>query len=542
MNLKINKITIVGGGSAGWMVAATMKSVFPEKEVVVIESPDTPTVGVGESTLGFMNDWLRLIGLSKEEFMSECDAIYKLSIKFRDFYEKGSGSFHYPFTRPITDSIQGIGQTEDWYIKKMLYPETNVGDYTDTFYPVSHLLPENKFTNKFQDEDGKILFDSSVGSALHFDANMFGAWLKNNFCLPKGVILKINTVKDYSVSDLGIDYLVLDNDEKVYSDLFIDCTGFHSILIGKALNEEWIDYSDRIPNNRAWATQIQYTDKNKQMEPFTTCTAIENGWVWNIPSWQRIGTGYVYSDKFISPEDALKQFKEYLKTDYVTAYDPERDVENLNFKDVKFKVGIHKRTWVKNVVALGLAAGFIEPLESNGLFTVHKFLEYLCSTLEREKISQWDRDAYNTVTFEQFNLFADFVTLHYALSIREDTEYWKNATGKSYYPEIINSNYSIASTPIDLIARKFYIFKWGSRNEYGGPASGLSCVATGLNYPIISATEVYTNQISLGQDIKSKTEYLSQIWDNNKERWAILAKDLPTVYDHLSSTLYKDKQ
>ena len=541
MNLKVNKITIVGGGSAGWMVAATMKSVFPEKEVVVIESPDTPTIGVGESTLGFMNDWLRLIGLPKEEFMSECDAIYKLSIKFRDFYEKGSGSFHYPFTRPITDSIPGMGQTEDWYVKKMLHPETNVGDYTDTFYPVSHLLPENKFTNKFQDEDGKVLFDSSVGSALHFDANMFGAWLKNNFCLPKGVILKTNTVKDYSVSDLGIDYLVLDNDEKVYSDLFIDCTGFHSILIGKALNEEWIDYSDKIPNNRAWATQIQYTDKNKQMEPFTTCTAIENGWVWNIPSWQRIGTGYVYSDKFISPEDALKQFKEYLKTDYVTAYDAERDVENLKFKDVKFKVGIHKRTWVKNVVALGLSAGFIEPLESNGLFTVHKFLEYLCSTLEREKISQWDRDAYNTVTFEQFNLFADFVTLHYALSIREDTEYWKNATGRSYYPDIINSGYSIASTPIDLIARKFYLFKWGSRNEYGGPASGLSCVATGLNYPIISATEIYTNQISLGYDVKSKIEYFSQIWNTNKERWASLAKDLPTVYEHLSNTLYKDK-
>jgi len=196
MNLIVNKVVVVGGGSAGWMAAATIKSVFPEKEVIVIESPDTPTVGVGESTLGFMNDWLRLIGLPKEKFMAECDAIYKLSIKFRDFYEKGSGSFHYPFTRPIVDSIKGMGETEDWYVKKMFNPETPVEDYTDTFYPVSHLLPENKFTNIFKDKDGTVLFDSSVGSALHFDASMFGAWLRENFCLPKGVILKTNTVKD----------------------------------------------------------------------------------------------------------------------------------------------------------------------------------------------------------------------------------------------------------------------------------------------------------------------------------------------------------
>ena len=139
------------------------------------------------------------------------------------------------------------------------------------------------------------------------------------------------------------------------------------------------------------------------------------------------------------------------------------------------------------------------------------------------------------------NLFADFVTLHYALSLRDDTEYWKNATGKTYYPELINSEYTIASTPLDLVARKFYINKWGSRNEYGGPASGLSCVATGLNYPIISATEVYTNQASLGIDVQGRINYLDQIWSENKNKWSELSKELPTVYEHLSNTLYKDK-
>ena len=133
------------------------------------------------------------------------------------------------------------------------------------------------------------------------------------------------------------------------------------MLLEEALLEPFDDFSEMLPNNRAWATRIPYTDKEKEMEPYTNCTAIENGWVWNIPSWERIGTGYVYSDKHASPEQALEEFKNYLRSDKLTIPNPNRDVDSLEFKDVRFRTGIHKRTFVKNVVAIGLAAGFIEP-------------------------------------------------------------------------------------------------------------------------------------------------------------------------------------
>lgn len=532
----INKIVIVGGGSAGWMSAATLKKVFPEKEIVVIESPDINTVGVGESTLGFINRWLYLIGIKKEDFMAECDATYKLSIKFTDFYKKDYGSFHYPFGLPIFDTQQLIGGSEEWFIKKMIYPETPLTDYVDSYYPSMSLVNSNKFADKIGN-----YFNAKDDAAVHFDAAKFGVWLKNNFCLKNEVILKENTVKDIIVNDNGIDYLILDNEEKIYADLFIDCTGFKSLLIEKTLKEDFIDYSDLLPNNRAWATRIPYTDKQKELEPFTSCTAISNGWVWNIPSWERIGTGYVYSDKYLDPESALIEFKEYLRSNKMTVHDPNRDVESFDYKDIKMKVGIHRRTWVKNVVAIGLSAGFIEPLESSGLFTVHEFLILLCQSLEREEISQWDRDAYNHNCFQQFNSFADFVALHYALSVRDDSKYWKHVKEKTFYPTIINSKFIENTTPVDLAIRKFHTNNWSDRNMYNGASVGLNCLATGMNYPISTATSAYLKYSRFGIDLKSVADEFIKINNNIKKEWQELISNAPSLLDYLSKEIYSEK-
>ena len=148
-----------------------------------------------------------------------------------------------------------------------------------------------------------------------------------------------------------------------------------------------------MPNNKAWATHIDYTDKEKQLNGVTNATALKNGWVWNIPLWSRIGTGYVYSSKFIDDDSALKEFKKHLGKN------------DLEFKNIKMRTGIHKRLWVKNVVAIGLSAGFIEPLESNGLFSVHEFLIKLLRNIRGENISQWDKDNFN---FQCKHLFKEF--------------------------------------------------------------------------------------------------------------------------------------
>ena len=143
-----------------------------------------------------------------------------------------------------------------------------------------------------------------------------------------------------------------------------------------ALGVKFNGIENIIPNNKAWATHIPYTDKSKQLEPFTNCTALSNGWTWNIPLWSRIGAGYVYSDKYISDDEALEEFKDYIRTRYDNI-----PIEDLEFKPITMRNGIHEKTWEKNVVAIGLSSGFVEPLESTGLMTTYEWLLSLILSL-----------------------------------------------------------------------------------------------------------------------------------------------------------------
>ena len=524
--ININKIVIVGGGSAGWMSAAAMIKTFPEKEIICIESPDFPTVGVGESTIGGIKLFTSFLGINEKDFLRHTEGTYKLSIKFTDFYEKGSGSFHYPFGVPYLEGTEyGL---QDWYFKKYLYPETPLSNYAYTFYPAVAMCEKNKFSdNKSGTLSG---WRKDLDVAYHFDATKFGQWLKNNYCIPRGVNLISDTVTKIFTNDEGVDYLVLSSGEKIKADLFIDCTGFKSLLIEKELNSKWLDYSHMLPNNRAWATRIPYTDKEKELEPYTNCTAIENGWVWNIPSWKRIGTGYVYSDKYVSPEQALSEFKNYLKSDYMTVPDKERDVESFEYKDVKFRVGIHEKTFIKNVVAIGLAAGFIEPLESNGLYTAHEFLLKLSRTLSRGKVSQNDIDMYNYVTKSMFDTFATFVSMHYSLSARQDTQYWKDISARSFDkkmedPKIYRNYANLAEN----------IFTTHSTPK----EAGIGCITTGLNHLPIDDT--IASFFELSDPIRfKKIHNIVKMWEKIHAEWEHEAEISPTLYKYLKDYVYNE--
>lgn len=528
--INLNKIVIVGGGSAGWMSAATMIRAFPDKEIVVIESPDYPIVGVGESTLGGITSWANWLGIDEKDFMPATNAVYKMSIKFTDFYKKDSGSFHYPFGDVfLNGTINGLN---DWYVKKAKFPELDVADYARTFFPALTLAEQNKLSWNEYGNLGNFNFKKNV--AYHFDATKFGQWLKNNYCIPRGVKIIADTVIDIETNSNGIDFLTLTDETKVTADLFIDCTGFKSMLLEGALKEPWEDFGNILPNNTAWATRIPYTDKEKEMEPYTNCTAIENGWVWNIPSWERIGTGYVFSDKHVSPELALKEFKEYLRSDKMTIHDPNRDVESFEYKLVNFRVGIHERTFVKNVVAIGFAAGFIEPLESNGLFTVHEFLTKLVKTLQRETISQWDRDAYNMTTKIQYLQFKNFVSQHYALSNRTDTEYWRDVTNREYSPNISSLEPSIVITYQDLADIQI------NKKMHDGIA-GIHCIATGLNYFPINKNDIEYWKHWTGLDYYDLCQQTWDNWKDFREIWQKEADASPTMYQWLKENIYNDK-
>jgi tryptophan halogenase len=526
--MKTHKVVIVGGGSAGWMTAATLIKAFPEKDISVIESKNIPTVGVGESTIGGIRTWAKYIGLNESDFFPQTDASFKLSIKFTDFYKKNSGSFHYPFGKPL--QISEENPFFEWHLKKYFYPDTETEDFVRCLFPAAALFENNKFSLNRNGEFDNFNPDNDI--AYHFDATKFGAWLKNNYCLPRGVKHIESTVVKINCDENGISNLILESDEIISADLFIDCTGFKSILLAGALEEEFDSFSDMLPNNKAWATRIEYKDKEKELEGFTNCTALGNGWVWNIPLWSRLGTGYVYSDKFISPEEAKEEFKNYLTSDKMVVPRTREEVDALEFKDISMRVGIHKRTFVKNVVAIGLSAGFIEPLESNGLFSVHEFLFKLIDILQRGEINEFDRYMYNTSTRELFDTFSRFVALHYSLSHRTDTEYWRAISKKDFAGAL--------PYPVNETTDAFYNMHWRYMSEWGHPSgpAGITYIATGLNINMLNDARIMNLSSRYGVNLKDITDRAANTWEAKKNKWKVSAEKSESLNSFLRNNFY----
>tara|TARA_B100000953_G_scaffold54546_1_gene42470 strand:+ start:1819 stop:3390 length:1572 start_codon:yes stop_codon:yes gene_type:complete len=491
-------IIIVGGGSAGWMTASTLIKEFPDKKIALIESPDIATIGVGESTIGQIRNWANFLGIKDKSFLSHTDGTYKLSIQFTDFYKKGE-SFHYPFGRAITDNTrEGFN---DWWYKKFFHPETPYTDYADCYFPQMLLANQNKLN--------KLILN--FYSAFHFDATKFGLWLRDFYSLPRGITHIKEHITDIKQNENGeIESL----NEKYKADLYIDCTGFASVLLGKTLKVPFESYLDLLPNNSAWATRIPYKNKRKELLNFTNCKAVENGWIWKIPLWSRMGSGYVYSDNFIDDDAALKQFQKHLGTD------------ELEFRKIKFKVGIYERLWEKNVVAIGLSSGFIEPLEGNGLYSVHEFLKELIRELKRDKISQWDRDNFTYRCKNNFKNFADFVALHYVLSHRDETEYWKHIQNKNTLKEENKAMMVLAN------AR--------THQHNFRHLDGIHNIATGMHYsPTELSEEMWFTGKSKEELVREWTPHIVKL-NNRKHDWDSKAEKSKNTYDFLKHYIYDD--
>ena len=491
-----DKIIIVGGGSAGWMSAATLIKAFPEKDITVIESPNTPTVGVGESTIGSINDWLSFLELEDKDWMPHVGASYKLSIKFTDFYKKGE-EFHYPFGLPYEPYINNDTRNK-WYIKKHLQ-NCKTSDYAECIAPQIALSNTNKMAKSFD------TFDYHKDAAYHFDALLFAKYLKNNYCLPRGVKHIEEHINTIETNEHGITSL----NNKHTANLYLDCTGFKSMLM-KEVDGEFINMNHILPNDSAWSTKLDYTDKEKQLEPYTNCTAIDNGWVWNIPQWQKIGTGYVYSSKYIDDVQALQDFQNYLGKP-----------KDVNYKHTRMRIGRHKQMWKKNVCSIGLAAGFIEPLESTGLLQTHGFLLTLVKNLERGKVSQFDKDTHNLECNDIFDNFVAFVAMHYSLSHRNDTQYWRDVTNKSI-------------AELELVQK---VMKVKHIDHYFTIDGGMHYIATGMNYDPISMTDILTRQYEVETDTIDEN-YVAE-FDINKNRWKENALLAPTLYKFLKEYIYE---
>lgn len=499
--MKINSVCILGGGSAGWMTAAALSVRCPWLDITLIESKKLGTIGVGESTLGRINAFLRMLGITDDSWMPHCNATYKASIKFTNFREPGS-EFHYPFGSKVWTSEPDIMQ---YFAVARAFPDLKPEDFARYYHDTMPYIESNRVppfgTEGFYPDDDL---------AYHMDAGLFGEYLRDTFC--QNVNHIDAEVKQVWKNISGeIDCLETLDRKKYHADLFVDCSGFKSMLLGKTMNESYISYREHITNNKAWATQIPYIDKESEMELFTNCTALSSGWVWNIPLYNRIGTGYVFNSDFQSPEDAETEFREHLG---------ERG-QDANLRLIDIHSGIYENVWSKNVIGVGLSAGFLEPLESTGLLMTHEIITFLVRTLlQREgKVNNYMKEQLNCAARDMMTSFSEFIAQHYANSLRDDTPYWKHVTSIDYFPKGKSSHDDYA---IDMIQN-------GKIVEDGG---GINYIMAGMGVnPITDAVPVNAQV----------PEVLKTFYNKYKERWKTgkdRAENLPSHYEYLKEHYY----
>jgi tryptophan halogenase len=519
MGYKTDSIVIVGGGSAGWMTAATLIKAYPRKKITLVESDKIPTVGVGESTVSDISIWLDFLDVKPEDFMKFTNATFKAAIGFTNFYKEKSPTFYVPFGDGDHEASH-FGDN-DWFFKKAIYPDTPESNFCEYYYPAAHFANSGRVTKT--DHPALQIYRPDRDMVYQIDASRFGLWLAEHYAIPKGVKRVIGTVKKVEGSkEEGITSLVLDDGSTIEGDLFIDCSGFKSLLLGTFMEVPFVSTKDILPNNKAWYGPVQYTDKEKELQTFTNCTALKNGWVWNTPLWTRIGTGYVYSDEFITDEEALEEFKAYLDSDAMVVHDPNRS-KSMAFNQVQIKNGYYERFWEKNVVAIGLAGGFLEPLESTGLYFVHDFLLMLVDAIEREKVTEWDITSFNEVTRNRFERIAGFVAMHFALSQRDDSPYWKKLTSQK-----ITNQRMLETAEAKYSQRHFSHWQF-------------NCLAAGMNVNPINQRIIKEVLYAYRLDRKRELQIAIEYKENKIASWKKAIASFPTHYEYLKEHIYYDE-
>lgn len=423
------KVVIVGGGTAGWMTAACLSKALDKKvDVTLVESSNITTVGVGEATFSFIKSFFDFLGLQEHEWMPMCKATYKLAIKFVNWNAAGRHFFH---TFEGYDSVGGFSMLE-WWLKLKRYSEPF--DHSCFTVPI---LCENQKSPRYVDgkafdhrtqywfspeyiaEKRLITIADDVALpppyAYHFDANLVAEFLKH-FATQRGVKQIVDDMLDVKLGENGsIEYITTREHGDIRGDLFIDCTGFRGLLINQALGEPFISFSESLLGDRAIAMQIPTDGEKNGINPYTTATALSSGWVWDIPLYERNGTGYVYSSAFLSQEEAEQEFRQHLGA----------ASDNCSASHIKIRVGRNRNSWVKNCVAIGLSSGFVEPLESTGIFFIQHAIEQLIYHFPNQSFREESRQNYNKAIANCIDAIRDFLILHYHATDRNNTEFWR---------------------------------------------------------------------------------------------------------------------
>ncbi|WP_031236910.1 tryptophan halogenase family protein [Asticcacaulis sp. AC460] len=404
-DLRIRKVVIVGGGTAGWMAAAGMSKLLPANQVAfrVVESEAIGTVGVGEATIPHILYFNRLLGIDENEFVRKTNATFKTGIEFVNWGRLGQSYIH-PFG-PYGGPMDGIHFHHFWLRYAALGKAPPLERYS--------LMIQAARAGKFQRPDPSKVNSalSLIAYAFHFDASLYARLMREQ-AEARGVIRTegriTNVVQDPQSGH--VQSVVLETGEVIEGDLFIDCSGFRGLLIEQTLKAGYDDWSRYLPCDRAVARACE---RVADPIPYTRATAKSSGWQWRIPLQSRTGNGHVYSSAHISDDAALDSLNADL--DGAPLTEP-------NF--LRFTAGIRKSPWKKNVVSLGLASGFLEPLESTSIHLIQTAIARLMTNFPDKTFNQPDIDYYNRRTRLEYEQVRDFIILHYNATARDDSPFW----------------------------------------------------------------------------------------------------------------------
>lgn len=427
------RVVVVGGGTAGWMTAAALARFLGGTiDIRLIESAEIGIVGVGEATLPHLRAFIARIGLDEVEFMRATRATMKLGIEFRDFGRIGENYIH-PFGA-YGAPLAGVGFHHYWLRHREAGDTASIEAYS---LPIL-AARAGKFALP---QSGTDQLGDSWGYAYQFDATQFAPLLRRKaeslgVRRTEGRIVEV--ARDGESGEVTA--LTLADGTIVEGDFFVDCSGFAALLIGKMAEDNWEDWSHWLPNDRAAA--VPCASREGEISPLTTCAAMPHGWRWRIPLQHRVGNGYVFSSAHRSEDEACRDILAAIEGEPLA--DP---------RILRFRAGRRRRSWIGNVVSIGLASGFLEPLESTSIHLAQMAITRLIELFPTGPASATDRDEFNRLVDYEYDRVRDFLILHYHQTTRADTPYWDHVR--------------TMEIP-DSLASKMALWREGARIEHYG--------------------------------------------------------------------------
>ncbi|MAH73804.1 MAG: tryptophan halogenase [Cellvibrionales bacterium TMED49] len=504
MQTEIRKIIILGGGTAGWLTASIIASehMLDQESMVVnvtlIESPNVSTIGVGEGTWPSMRTTLKRIGVKETDFFRKCSASFKQGTQFFSWTNKHEQSYAHPFTLP--NNFAKTNLVRPWQDLKTDIP------FAEAVCPqlpifARHLAPKQISTPEYA---------GHLNYGYHLDAGKFADLLRHHATEALGVVHISEHVISVNNKENGDIKSLTTSTNEITGDLFIDCSGMQSMLLGNHFGIPLLDKHQYLFNDSALAAQVSYEDENHPIESCTRSTAQKAGWIWDIGLQTRRGAGYVYSSSHTSDEKAYDELLEYIGETSTNI-----NLDSISPKKITFQPGHRTVFWHRNCVAIGMSAGFIEPLEASALVLVELSASVIADQLPNDR-NHMDIVAkrFNKNFRRRWDSIIDFLKLHYVLTDREDSIYWRENKDASTIPE------SLA----DSLAHWKFHPPWHEDNIYANemfPAASYQYVLYGMGF----------NTQSLRSTKTAKQRWsgvASQCFENNNQQSRKLCSILPT--------------